>query len=205
MSLPISTEPPNLQWASSSQEREPLILQWASSSLLIHQISTEPPHLTRATDSPVRFLISREPSNLHSPVSLFYLKRAAESLVNIVNYVVAPILWWASLSLLIYQISSELPHPLWSTASPLSLFIGTATNVISDTPKWRLSHYEVCQLWCLSPYDVCQSWYLRFVAYDVCRIIIFVAESLYLYWVTASPVTVSLIISFEPLSLHWAF
>ena len=33
--------------------------------------------------------------------------------------------------------------------------IGTATNVINDTPKWRSLHYEVCRLWCLSPFYVC--------------------------------------------------
>ena len=35
------------------------------------------------------------------------------------------------------------------------------TNIISNTSKWCLLHYEVCRLLRLSPYDVC--WYMMVV------------------------------------------
>ena len=70
------------------------------------------------------------------------------------------------------QLWPEMPSTRVSLANlNQPAFYGTVTNVVSDTPKWHLSHYT---LWGLSPHDVCRSWYIcnliTFVAYDVCRL-----------------------------------
>ena len=59
------------------------------------------------------------------------------------------------------------------------VIVGTATNVMSDTPKWHLSHYDLwglsvmtlVALWCLSvmiylsSYYVCRSWSLSLMTF----------------------------------------